>query len=62
MKKTTEELLKQMHEHNQKMNLWKLESDENENYLLDPQNPHHVAWMENDDEYEIISDEKKTSL
>lgn len=59
--KSTEELLQLMHENNQKMNLYKLESDENGNYLLDPSNPHHREWMENDDEYEVISEEKKPS-
>lgn len=49
-----EELLKLMHENNQKMNLYKLEADENGNYLLDPQNPHHREWYENDEEYEVI--------
>lgn len=53
-KRTTEELLKVMVENNQKMNLYKLEADEHGQYLLDPKNPHHRAWMENDDEYEII--------
>lgn len=51
-KKSTEELLQQIHENNKKLGLYKLESDENGNYLLDPSNPHHVAWLENDDEYE----------
>lgn len=53
-KRSTEELLKVMAENNQKLNLYKLEPDEHGRYLLDPNNPHHRAWMENDDEYEII--------
>lgn len=53
-KRTREELLQLMHENNKKLNLYKLEPDENGNYLLDPNNPHHRAWYENDDEYEVI--------
>lgn len=53
-KRSTEELLQQMHENNQKVKLYKLEADEQGNYLLDPNNPHHRSWYENDDEYEVI--------
>lgn len=53
-KRSTEELLQQMHENNQKVKLYKLEADEHGRYLLDPNNPHHRAWYENDDEYEVI--------
>lgn len=53
-KRTTEELLKIMAENNQKVNLYKLEADEHGRYLLDPNNLHHRAWIENDDEYEVI--------
>lgn len=60
-KRTLEESLQLMHENNQKMNLYKLESDENGNYLLDPSNPRHREWMENDDEYEVVLEEKKPS-
>jgi hypothetical protein len=49
-----EELLKVMTENNQKVNLYKLEADEHGRYLLDPNNPHHRAWVENDDEYEVV--------
>lgn len=54
IKRSTEELLKVMVENNQKMDLYKLEADEHGRYLLDSNNAHHRAWMENDDEYEII--------
>lgn len=53
-KRSTEELLKVMAENNQKLKLYKLEADEHGRYLLDPNNAHHRAWMENDDDYEII--------
>lgn len=53
-KKTTEELLQLMHENNRKINLYKLENDEDGNFLLDPSNVHHRKWMENDDDYEMI--------
>lgn len=53
-KRSTEELLQRMSENNQKVKLYKLEIDEHGNYLLDPTNPHHRAWYENDDEYEVI--------
>ena len=53
-KRSTEELLKVMAENNQKLNLYKLEADEHGRYVLDPNNSHHRAWMENDDDYEII--------
>lgn len=53
-KRTLEESLQLMHEKNQKMNLYKLENDENGNYLLDPSNAHHREWLENDEDYEVI--------
>lgn len=53
-KRTIEESLKIMVENNNKLNLYKLESDEQGRYLLDSNNPHHRAWIENDDEYEVI--------
>lgn len=53
-KRTIEESLKIMAENNNKLNLYKLESDEHGRYLLDSNNPHHRAWIENDDEYEVI--------
>lgn len=53
-KRTTEELLKIMTENNQKLNLYKLEADEHGRYLLDSNNSHHRAWIENEDEYEVI--------
>lgn len=55
-KKTTEELLQLMHENNRKINLYKLENDEDGNFLLDPSNAHHRKWLENDDDYEVISE------
>lgn len=53
-KRTIEESLKIMAENNNKLNLYKLEADEQGRYLLDPNNPDHRAWIENDDEYEVI--------
>lgn len=53
-KRSMDELLQQMHENNLKVKLYKLEADEHGRYLLDPNNPHHQAWIENDDEYEVI--------
>lgn len=53
-KRSTEELLKRMSEYNKIRPPEKLESDEQGRLLLNPDNPHHVAWYENDDEYEII--------
>lgn len=53
-KRSTEELLKRMSEYNRISPPEKLESDEQGRLLLNPDNPHHRAWMENDDEYEII--------
>lgn len=62
MNKTTEELLLKMSENNKKLDLWKLESDENGNLLLDPANSSHREWLENDEDYDIILDEKKNSI
>lgn len=56
--RSIEELLQLMHENNQKVGLYKLESDENGNYLLDPSNPHHREWLENDEDYEVIEQEE----
>lgn len=58
-KRSREELLQLMSENNQKVKLYKLEPDEHGNYLLDPNNPHHRAWYENDDEYEVIDEPEK---
>lgn len=57
-KRPIEELLKVMAENNQKVNLYNLEADEHGRYLLDPNNSHHRAWIENDDEYELIEHNK----
>lgn len=51
-KRSTEELLKTMSENNKRLKIQKLESDDQGRLLLDPTNPHHVAWYENDEEYE----------
>lgn len=49
--RSTEELLKRICEQNKILGIEKLESDENGNLLLDPQNPHHRNWYENDEEF-----------
>lgn len=51
-KRTIEELLERMSENNKKVSIAKLESDEQGRFLLDPANPHHVEWFENDKAYE----------
>lgn len=53
-KRSAEELLKSISEYNRISPPEKLESDEHGRLLLNPDNPHHRAWMENDDDYEII--------
>jgi hypothetical protein len=56
-KRTIEEKMRQIHEYSKKLNIYKAESDEHGRYLLDSNNPHHRAWIENDDEYEVIEEE-----
>lgn len=55
-KRSVEEKIQRISEYNQKLNIQKLEVDEYGRYLLDPTNPHHRAWIENDDEYEVIEE------
>lgn len=62
MKRTMEKLLVTMSQNNKKLNLWKLESDEHGNLLLDPTNSSHREWLENDDDYEVILDKKKNPV
>lgn len=45
-KRSLEESLQLMHENNQKVNLFRLESDTSGNYLLDPSNVYHREWIE----------------
>lgn len=52
-KRRIEKSLQLMQENNQKVNLYKLEADENGNYLLDQQNQHHRNWYENDEEFDM---------
>ena len=58
-KKSVDELLKSISEKNKILGIQKLESDENGNLLLDPQNPHHRAWYENDEDYEVIEQQNE---
>lgn len=57
-KKSLEEKLQLMHENNQKVGLYKLESDEQGRYLLDPNNKHHREWLENPEAYEVTDEQK----
>lgn len=50
-RKSSEELLKKISAYNKISPPQKLESDENGNLLLDPENPHHRNWFENDEEF-----------
>lgn len=50
-RKSVEELLKGIGEKNKILGIEKLETDENGILLLDPQNPHHRNWYENDEEF-----------
>jgi hypothetical protein len=55
-KRRIEEKLEKVFEHYRKFPPQKLETDEHGRLLLDPNNPHHRAWYENDDEYEVIDE------
>lgn len=57
-RKGNEELLKGIGEKNKILGIEKLKNDENGILLLDPSNSNHVSWFENDDEYEMIEEEK----
>lgn len=50
-RKSIEELLKGISEKNKIFGIEKLKTDENGILLLDPQNPHHRNWYENDEEF-----------
>lgn len=50
-RKSIEELLKGIGEKNKILGIKKLKTDENGILLLDPQNPHHRNWYENDEEF-----------
>lgn len=52
--RTTAELLQRMSEHNKKVKIRKLESDDQGRLLLDPTNPHDREWYFNDEAYEEI--------
>lgn len=39
----------------------KIETNENGNWLLDPTNPHHVEWIENDAAYEEKEEDSKSA-
>lgn len=51
-KRTTEELLQRMSENNKKMNIRKLENDDQGRFLLDWNNAHDREWYFNDEAYE----------
>lgn len=53
-KRSLEASLQLMHENNQKVNLFRLESDASGNYLLDPFNSHHQEWLEKEEHCEVI--------
>lgn len=53
-KRSLEASLQLMHENNQKVNLFRLESDASGNYLLDPSNFYHREWLERKEHYEVI--------
>lgn len=57
-RKSNEELLRGISEKNKILGIQKLENDENGNLLLDPQNPHHREWYENDEDYEVIEQQE----
>lgn len=57
-KRSVEEKLQRISEYNKKLNIYKLEADEHGRYLLDSKNPHHRAWIENNDEYEVIEEKE----
>lgn len=56
-KRSIEEKLQRIHEYNKKLGITKLEADENGVLLLDPSNPHHVEWYEDDDAANLVPDE-----
>lgn len=58
-KRSIEEKLQRISEYNKKLNIEKLEVDEHGRLLLDPTNPHHVEWMEDDEAADLIPDEYK---
>lgn len=58
-KRSIEEKLEKVFEHYRKFPPQKLETDEHGRLLLDPTNPHHVEWMEDDEAAELIPDEYK---
>lgn len=58
-KRTIEELLQRMSENNKKVPIAKLACDEQGRLLLDPTNPHHVEWWEEDQAAELIPDNYK---
>ena len=46
-----EEMLKGISEKNKILGIEKLKTDDKGILLLDPQNPHHRNWYENDEEF-----------
>lgn len=48
--RSTEELLTRLSEYNRISPPEKLKMDDKGRLLLDPKNPHHVLWYENDEE------------
>jgi len=54
--KSVEELLRELHELDQKSNIKsrKLEPDKKGNLLLDPSNKDDVEWYNNDEDYDVI--------
>lgn len=58
--RTTEELLKRVSESNKRVNIRKLDSDDQGRLLLDWSNPHDREWFFNDDAYEIIDKNRQS--
>ena len=57
--KRIEKALQRMSEHYRKYPPQKLESDDQGRLLLDPNNPHHVAWYEDHEASELIPPEHR---
>lgn len=57
---TQQELLRRISAANQRLQFYKLESDDEGRLLLDRTNPHHREWLENEDAYEQIDETETT--
>lgn len=47
-KRSLDERLQRIFEMNQRLNIQKLETDDQGRFLLDQNNPHHVMWYEDE--------------